>query len=605
MNQMIMDRLKELRNKMAENGIDYYMMPTSDYHNSEYSADFFKVREFFSNFSGSNGTLVVSANWAGLWTDGRYFIQAEREIDGTGVTLYRMLDKGVPTIKEYLSEQMQKGQCLGFDGLVNAADILVDFEETLKEEQITFRYDLDLAADIWKDRPALPCTKVYLLSDELCGRSFQEKLQEVRQQMKEAGAKTHFLSKLDDIMWLTNLRADDVECNPVALSYCLVTEDCFYLFLQKKALTPEVEDYAGKNGILLEDYHSVVDFLRTFHPDSDILYDQKNISYTLYRLLQDAAKRAGVSLIDQMNPTTLLKAVKNETELKNIREVYRRDSAVLTRFIYWLKQNVGKQEITEYSAATKLDHMRSEIPGFVELSFPTISAYGANAAMMHYEATKDKTATLKPEGMLLVDSGATYMGGTTDVTRTIVLGPISEEIKKHYTLSVMSMLRLANLIFLQGSNGVTLDLAAREPMWKNHMDYKCGTGHGIGYMLNVHEGPQRIAWRSAQGSVAAEIMDGMIVSDEPGVYKEGSHGIRIENILEVQKDLENSDGQFLKFGMLTYAPIDLEAIDPKYMQQEDIDHLNAYHQAVYDKVEPLIEEPEIKVWLKQATRAVG
>lgn len=605
MNQMIMDRLKELRNKMAENGIDYYMMPTSDYHNSEYSADFFKVREFFSNFSGSNGTLVVSANWAGLWTDGRYFIQAEREIDGTGVTLYRMLDKGVPTIKEYLSEQMQKGQCLGFDGLVNAADILVDFEETLKEKQITFRYDLDLAADIWKDRPALPCTKVYLLSDELCGRSFQEKLQEVRQQMKEAGAKTHFLSKLDDIMWLTNLRADDVECNPVALSYCLVTEDCFYLFLQKKALTPEVEAYAGKNGILLEDYHSVVDFLRTFHPDSDILYDQKNISYTLYRLLQDAAKRAGVSLIDQMNPTTLLKAVKNETELKNIREVYRRDSAVLTRFIYWLKQNVGKQEITEYSAATKLDHMRSEIPGFVELSFPTISAYGANAAMMHYEATKDKTATLKPEGMLLVDSGATYMGGTTDVTRTIVLGPISEEIKKHYTLSVMSMLRLANLIFLQGSNGVTLDLAAREPMWKNHMDYKCGTGHGIGYMLNVHEGPQRIAWRSAQGSVAAEIMDGMIVSDEPGVYKEGSHGIRIENILEVQKDLENSDGQFLKFGMLTYAPIDLEAIDPQYMQQEDIDHLNAYHQAVYDKVEPLIEEPEIKEWLKQATRAVG
>lgn len=605
MNQMIMDRLKELRNKMAENGIDYYMMPTSDYHNSEYSADFFKVREFFSNFSGSNGTLVVSANWAGLWTDGRYFIQAEREIDGTGVTLYRMLDKGVPTIKEYLSEQMQKGQCLGFDGLVNAADILVDFEETLKEKQITFRYDLDLAADIWKDRPALPCTKVYLLSDELCGRSFQEKLQEVRQQMKEAGAKTHFLSKLDDIMWLTNLRADDVECNPVALSYCLVTEDCFYLFLQKKALTPEVEAYAGKNGILLEDYHSVVDFLRTFHPDSDILYDQKNISYTLYRLLQDAAKRAGVSLIDQMNPTTLLKAVKNETELKNIREVYRRDSAVLTRFIYWLKQNVGKQEITEYSAAMKLDHMRSEIPGFVELSFPTISAYGANAAMMHYEATKDKTATLKPEGMLLVDSGATYMGGTTDVTRTIVLGPISEEIKKHYTLSVMSMLRLANLIFLQGSNGVTLDLAAREPMWKNHMDYKCGTGHGIGYMLNVHEGPQRIAWRSAQGSVAAEIMDGMIVSDEPGVYKEGSHGIRIENILEVQKDLENSDGQFLKFGMLTYAPIDLEAIDPKYMQQEDIDHLNAYHQAVYDKVEPLIEEPEIKEWLKQATRAVG
>ena len=605
MNQMIMDRLKELRSKMAENGIDYYMMPTSDYHNSEYSADFFKVREFFSNFSGSNGTLVVSANWAGLWTDGRYFIQAEREIDGTGVTLYRMLDKGVPTIKEYLSEQMQKGQCLGFDGLVNAADILVDFEETLKEKQITFRYDLDLAADIWKDRPALPCTKVYLLSDELCGRSFQEKLQEVRQQMKEAGAKTHFLSKLDDIMWLTNLRADDVECNPVALSYCLVTEDCFYLFLQKKALTPEVEAYAGKNGILLEDYHSVVDFLRTFHPDSDILYDQKNISYTLYRLLQDAAKRAGVALIDQMNPTTLLKAIKNETELKNIREVYRRDSAVLTRFIYWLKQNVGKQEITEYSAATKLDHMRSEIPGFVELSFPTISAYGANAAMMHYEATKDKTATLKPEGMLLVDSGATYMGGTTDVTRTIVLGPISEEIKKHYTLSVMSMLRLANLIFLQGSNGVTLDLAAREPMWKNHMDYKCGTGHGIGYMLNVHEGPQRIVWRSAQGSVAAEIMDGMIVSDEPGVYKEGSHGIRIENILEVQKDLENSDGQFLKFGMLTYAPIDLEAIDPKYMQQEDIDHLNAYHQAVYDKVEPLIEEPEIKEWLKQATRAVG
>ena len=603
-NTVIKDRLEKLRAAMAKNGIDYYIMPTSDYHNSEYSADFFKVREYFCGFDGSNGTLVVSQNFAGMWTDGRYFIQAENQMKGTGVELFKMLNPGVPTIAEFLFDNMKDGETLGFDGKVISTSVGENYEKKLSGKAVKYRIDKDLAEDVWTDRPALPCHDMYVLSDELCGRSFKEKLANVRSKMREFGATAHLLSKLDDIMWLTNLRGSDVECNPVALAYAYITFDRFVLFVQEKEVTDEVRAYCDKVGIELKDYHEIMNFISEVKLDGNVLCDKRNTNFLTYKTLLDRTKEAGVLLKNEKDPTEIMKAVKNETELKNIREVYLKDSVVLTKFIYWVKKNVGKIPMTEYTAAEKLDGMRAALPGFIELSFPTISAYKANAAMAHYEATKDNAAEVKADGMLLVDSGATYMGGTTDVTRTIVVGEISEEIKKHYTATVMGMLGLASSKFMEGCTGRNVDTFARMALWEMGIDYNHGTGHGIGYMLNVHEGPHNIRWRFNEGMHEAVLQPGMIVSDEPGVYIEGSHGIRIENIVEVVERETNEYGRFLGFDHLTYAPIDLEAIDKKYMQPKDIEKLNNYHKMVYEKVSPFIDDEDVKSWLKEATRAI-
>ncbi len=606
-NKEIMARLARLREKMGEYGIDYYLMPTSDYHNSEYAADFFKAREYFTGFTGSNGTVVVSKDWAGLWTDGRYFIQAAKEIEGTGVTLYKMGNEGVPTIEQYLHDHVKEGETLGFDGMVVPAGEGEDLAKAIgweNENSAThLRFDRDLAGEVWSLRPALPCHDIYVLSDELCGKSFQEKLADVREQMAKNGAKQYLLSKLDDICWLTNLRGNDVECNPVMLSYAFVTEESFTLFVQDKEITEEVRNYCTSRGILLKDYKEIVPFISSYEFRGKIQLDANNTSFGIYQtILANAGEKE--NLVNVPDPTTLMKAMKNETELSNIRQVYLRDSAALCKFIYWLKNTVGKEEITEYSAAMHLDHLREELPGFIELSFPTISAYNANAAMMHYEATETDYSEVKKEGMLLVDSGGTYMGGTTDVTRTIVVGSINEEIRKHFTAVAVSMLRLANTNFLYGCTGRNLDIVARGPIWDMNMDYKCGTGHGIGYMLNVHEGPQNIRWAARKDAPETPLEKGMIVSDEPGVYVEGSHGIRTENILEVVEGEKNGDGQFMHFRHLTYVPIDLEAIDPRFMEPRDIAALNAYHEAVYEKISPLIEEKEIREWLRDMTRAI-
>ncbi len=603
-NTEIKGRLANLRKKMAELSVDYYMMPTSDFHNSEYSADFFKVREYFCGFDGSNGTLVVSKDEAGMWTDGRYFIQAENQMKGTDVALFKMMNPGVPTISEYLVKNMKSGQTLGFDGRVISTSIGEDLEKKLSDKGVSFKIDKDLAEDVWTDRPELPCHDMYVLSDELCGKSFKEKLSDVRKKMEEYGTKAHLLSKLDDIMWLTNLRGNDVECNPVALSYAYITMDQFVLFVQSKEVTAEVKDYCHKVGIELKDYHELTSFLEDIKFEGDVLYDKRNTNFLTYKTLLKKAADCGVKLVDKYNPTELMKAVKNETELKNIREVYVKDSAKLTEFIYWVKQNVGKVPMTEYTAAMKLDGMRAELPGFIELSFPTISAYNANAAMAHYEATEDNAAEVKAEGMLLVDSGATYMGGTTDVTRTIVVGEISDEIKKHYTATVSGMLNLAAASFMEGCTGRNVDTFARAPLWNIGLDYNHGTGHGIGYMLNVHEGPHNIRWRFAKGADEQALLPGMIVSDEPGVYVEGSHGIRIENIVEVVDRCKTESGKFFGFEHLTYVPIDLEAIDKKYMDAKSVEQLNAYHKAVYKKISPLIKDEAVLNWLKEATREI-
>lgn len=598
MNEVIQQRLEALRGEMVKAGIDYYMIPTSDFHNSEYVDDYFKVREYFSGFTGSNGTLLVSRQTAGLWTDGRYFIQAENELDGTGITLFRLLEDGVPDIPEFLQEHMEDGQALGFDGRCVSCRAGRELEKKLADKKIEICFDKDIAEQVWKERPGLPAGKVLVLPEEISGRSTALKLADVRNKLKETGAEYLLLSKLDDLMWLLNIRGSDIECNPVALSYGFITQEEVYFFLQQEAVTEEFTAYAKENNILIKRYDEISDFLKNYSYKGRVMLDESNINYALFKIICGQAEH-----ISGDNPTELMKAVKNPVELMKMEEVYRKDSAALIKFIYWLKKNIGKQEITEISAAEYLDNLRRNIDGFLDLSFPTISAYKENAAMMHYEATKEKHLALAPEGMLLVDSGGQYMGGTTDVTRTIVLGKISDEVKKHFTKVAVGMLRLTDAHFLYGCTGRNLDILARQPLWDIGIDYKCGTGHGIGYILNVHEGPQNIRWRFASGMKEAVLEAGMVISNEPGVYIEGSHGIRTENIIVAKNAEKNSDGQFMYFDTLTFVPIDKEGIDTAYMQPQDIEKLNRYHKMVYEKTQGYLTEDE-KKWLLEATAPV-
>ena len=598
-NLVICERLRRLRSVMEQKGIDFYMMPTADFHNSEYVNAYFKVREFFCNFTGSNGTLVVWKDGAGLWTDGRYFIQAENELAETGVTLFRMLEEGVPTIEEFLETQMKEGQTLGFDGRVVTVSDGRKYEKIVAGKHGRLVYEEDLAEKIWTDRPAFPVGAVSTLTDEVAGERVADKLTSVRKQVNKDGGKGILISKLDDIMWLYNIRGCDVECNPVAMSYTYITEKEAVLFIQSKALNEEAYAHLQKNGIAVEEYDNIFSYLKKLPASEDsIIADERYSSYTLYKTLETVRKP-----VNAKNPTELLKAVKNPVELANMEKVYLLDSVAVTRFIYWLKTHVGKERITEVTAADYLEGLRRQIPGFLDLSFPTIAGYKANAAMMHYEATEDNYAELSPEGMLLVDSGGQYVGGTTDVTRTIVLGPISEKIKKHYTLVAAGMLQLTHAKWLYGCTGRNLDILAREPLWEIGLDYKCGTGHGVGYILNVHEGPQGIRWRFNPGMTEAVIEAGMDVTNEPGVYVEGSHGIRIENVMVARNGEKNEYGQFMYFDTLTWAPIDLEAIDPEYLSPKQKEYLNAYHKTVYEKVSPYLPEEE-RAWLKKATREV-
>lgn len=588
MQNIYVSRLEEIRKLMAEQGIHYYMIPTADFHNSEYVHDYFKCREFMSGFTGSNGTLVVGPKESCLWTDGRYFIQCEAELEGSGIKMMKMNEPGVPTISEYLKANMQPGQVLGFDGRCVDASQYLGFQE--KIAGIEYKMDTDLVDVLWADRAGLPATDLFYIPEELAGVSIQGKLQQVRDGLGDCDSL--FLSKLDDIMWLYNVRAKDVECNPVALSYSYVSKEKAVLFIQKKADISKVEAHLGAAGVEILSYEDVFAYLESVKGEK-ILLDKSNISAMVAsRLEKDNTLQYGV------NPTNLLKAVKNPVEIEHMKKYYLLDSVALTRFIYWLKHHPDKASLDECSVAEKLDGMRAEIPGFIELSFPTISAYQANGAMMHYEATKEHYSSLAAEGFYLVDSGGQYMGATTDVTRTISLGALTAQQRKHYTLTACGMLELSQAQWLYGCTGRNLDILARTRLWKEGIDYKCGTGHGIGYILNVHEGPQGIRWKYTAGMQEAVLEPGMTVSNEPGVYIEGQYGIRIENILLTQNRESNEYGQFMDFDNLTFVPLDREALDTAYMNSDDIQRVNAYQKAVFDAVSPYLNEAE-RSWLAQ------
>lgn len=591
---MIQERLSSLREIMRARGIDAYLVPTSDFHGSEYVAPYFKCRRYITGFTGSAGTAVITQREACLWTDGRYFVQAAKELDGSGVTLMRMGEPGVPTVEEYLKSHLNSAMTLGFDGRVVSASGVRRLKAALPDVQTDCFGDL--VGKIWSGRPPLTSAPAWILSDSYTGESAAKRLSRVRAAMDELGASIHVLTSLDDIAWMLNLRGGDVPCNPVVLSYLVLTKDGGCLFAMDSAMTEEVRAHLDALGLSLRPYQEVYAFAASFS-GGKILLESDHINYTLYETLS-----AANTIVDAMNPASRMKAVKNETEMANIRAAHIKDGVAVTKYIYWLKKNIGKFPIDELSAADRLEEFRREQDGYLGPSFDTISAYGANAAMCHYQALPGSFSALSPRGLYLVDSGGQYYEGTTDITRTVALGELTEEEKLHFTLTAMGMLRLGNARFLHGCTGMNLDYLARGVFWERGLNFNHGTGHGVGYLLNVHERPNGIRWKTVPERMDSEVLEaGMLTSDEPGIYIEGKHGIRTENLMLCREDVKNEYGQFMRFEFVTFAPIDLDAVCTEYMEASDVRLLNDYHRKVYEKLSPYLNEDE-RAWLAEYTR---
>ena len=593
-------RLRALRERMKECGAQWYLCTSEDPHGSEYVNAHYHDREYYSAFTGSAGTLLVGTEEALLWTDGRYFVQAEAELFGSGIRLMRMGDAGVPTLNDFLEEKLSEGEFLFLDGRRISASAGRELAAVVKAAGAKLRIGSDPAWDLWEERPADSAEEILVLPEELAGKSFGEKLSEYRDALAGAGAVGAVISALDEEMWLFNLRGRDVECNPVAYAYTVVTQYGVSLYVKEEAVTDELCAFAERECITLKPYADFYRDLPKLRFDGAVLLDPERINYLIFRMLQ----RSGIGIVEATSPILFAKAVKNESELARSEKVYLKDSAVLTRFLYRVKQRAGKEAMDEYTLAQELDGMRLAQEDCYELSFPTISAFGPNAAMMHYEATKEHSAAVSGDGFYLVDSGGQYEGGTTDVTRTLALGRIPDEQKREYTRVAAGMLALQNAVFLKGCSGRNLDILARGPVWELERDYKCGTGHGVGYMLNVHEGPAAIRWKKREESADTPLEAGMILSDEPGVYVEGSHGIRIENILKVVKRTENEDGEFMGFEPLTLVPVDTDALLPEALEPKEKAWLNAYHRLVREKLLPFMQGPEEQEWLVRVTEAL-
>ena len=596
---MIPERLARLRAEMKKRNIAVYVVPTADYHESEYVGEHFKARKYITGFTGSAGTAVVTMEEAGLWTDGRYFLQAAAQLEGTTVTLFRMGEEGVPTIPEYLANVLKAGDVLGFDGRVINAALGEQFAALAEKARGSVYAEEDLVGLIWEDRPPLPDKKVWVLPAEYAGKSAADKIADVRAAMEKEGADVHLLTSLYDIAWLLNIRGGDIDYVPVVLSYLALTAERCLWFVREEVLTPELREHLAQTGVETAPYEDFYGWAAAVPAGKKVLLDKKTCNTRLLRSLD-----GGVQVLDRANPTVLMRAMKNETELANTRAAHRKDAAAMIRFLRWLKTNAGKVPLTEISAADYLAARRAEQEGFLGLSFATICGYGPHGAIIHYGATPETDVPLKAEGLLLVDSGGHYLEGTTDITRTVALGPLSDEMKSVFTLVLRSHLQLANARFLYGCSGINLDVLAREPLWAADLDYKHGTGHGIGHILNVHEGPNAFRWKVSPGrSEDAVLEEGMITSDEPGLYLEGKFGVRTESELLCRKGAKNEFGQFMYFENLTYVPIDLDAVDPDAMNETEKGWLNAYHAMVYETMAPLLDE-EDRAWLKDATRAI-
>lgn len=591
------ERIAALRRVMEEKGIDIYIVPTADFHQSEYVGSYFKARKYITGFSGSAGTAVITKDEAKLWTDGRYFIQAAKQLEGTVVELMKMGEPEVPSLEDYVKQTLPEGGTIGFDGRVVAMEEGCRYKKTAEEKNGKLLYGEDLIGQIWEGRPKLSEEPVFSLDIRYTGETVRNKLGRIREVMRECGASTHILTTLDDICWTLNIRGNDIEFFPLVLSYAMITEKQVQLYIDESKLNEEIKKSFKEEGIILHPYNAIYEDVKNLRETEVVLIDPAKLNYALYNNIPENVKK-----VERANPEILFKAMKNPVEVKNIRQAELKDSVAHVRFMKWLKENVGRAKITEMSAVDKLDEFRKEMGNFIRPSFEPISSFGEHAAIVHYTSSLETDVELCEGNLFLTDTGAGFYEGSTDITRTYALGEIPQIMKDHFTLVAISNLQLAGARFLRGCTGINLDILARKPFWDRGLNFNHGTGHGVGYLLNIHEGPAGIRWQySARDSHVLE--EGMILTDEPGIYIEGSHGIRLENELLVCKGEQNEYGQFMYLEPITYIPMDLDAVNPDMMSEDEKKLLNAYHKTVYEKIAPYLDEEE-KKWLKKYTREI-
>ncbi|EGL36493.1 hypothetical protein HMPREF9624_00981 [Oribacterium asaccharolyticum ACB7] len=591
------ERLSALRKCMQEKHIDIYIVPTADFHQSEYVGEHFKARAYITGFTGSAGTAVITLHDAKLWTDGRYFLQAAKQLEGTGVTLMKMFEPGVPTIEEYLEAELKSGQTLSFDGRVVSVGEGDEYASIAKKNGAKIDYQEDLIDAIWTDRPSLSEEPVWFLEEKYSGESTESKLSRIRKEMEDAGCDTHIVSTLDDICWTLNIRGNDIDFFPLVLSYAIIRKDSFDLYIDERKLDDKLKSILEKVGVTLHPYNAIYEDVKKLPENATVLIDKSKLNYAIFNNIPNA-----VSIVNKRNPEILMKALKNPVEVENIKKAEIKDSVAHVRFMKWLKENLGKIRITEMSASEKLDEFRAEMGNFIRDSFEPISSYGPHSAIVHYSSSPETDVELKAGSLYLSDTGAGFYEGSTDITRTYALGEVPKKMKDDFTIVAISNLQLASAKFLQGSSGLTLDILARKPFWDRGLNYNHGTGHGVGYLLNIHEGPAGFRYKFRAGETE-EIQEGMVITDEPGLYIEGSHGIRLENELLARKGVQNEYGQFLYFETITLIPFDLDAISLDMLNEENRKLLNDYHKRVYEEIAPHLNEEE-KVFLKKYTRAV-
>ena len=582
----ILNRIKKAQEILEKYKADAYIVTSSDYHQSEYIDIYFKRREYLSGFTGSAGTLVIFKDEACLWTDGRYHIQAEKQLAGSGIKLFKQGNIGVPSYKEYILSKLKENSKLGIDAKIMTYS---DVNEIVSQKKLKI-VDFDLLAEVWEDRKSLPNGKIFILEDKYSGKSYNDKIQELRDIISSKNADYNIVTTLDDIAWIYNFRGEDIKNNPVALSFTIISKDKSVLYIDNSKLDKKCNKYFKDNKIEIKEYFMFFEDIKKLK--GNILVDFNKISYGIFEAISKN------EIISSMNPSTYLKSHKNEIEIKNTKEIHIQDGVAVVKFMYWLKNNYKKEKITEYSAEQKIDSLRKKIEGFIDLSFDSISAFGANAAMMHYKSNKENEVQIK-DGVYLLDSGGTYLKGTTDITRTFFLGKVARQKKVDNTLVLKGMLALTRAKFLFGATGTNLDILARQFLWNVGIDYKCGTGHGVGHVLNVHEGPHGIRMQYNP----QRLENGMIVTNEPGAYIQNSHGIRIENELLVRECCETEHGKFMEFETITYAPIDLDGIVKSLLTKEEKKQLNLYHKGVFEKLSPYLTKKEIE-FLKEYTKEI-
>ena len=588
----VSERIAKLRALMAEKGIDAYVVPTADFHQSEYVGEHFKARKYITGFSGSYGTAVICQDDAGLWTDGRYFFQATNELEGSGVRLMKMFVGDTPSVTEYLADKIPEGGKVGFDGRVLSMDEGKEYEDALSPKNISIDYEEDLIDQIWEDRPPLSDKPAFFLEEKYSGESSAHKLERVRKIMKDNGATVHIIASLDDTGWLLNVRGDDIDFFPLLLSYSIVRMDGVDLYVDETKLNDRILEEFKKVNVTLHPYNDIYEDIKKLDASETALIDPMKMNYALY-------KNIPCKIAEAANPTILMKAMKNDVELENIKEAHIKDGIAITKFMYWIKTRYDKEDITELSSADKLTSLRAAQEGYIRDSFEPLCAFADHAAMMHYSPSKETDVVLKEGAMFLNDTGGGYYEGSTDITRTFILGSIDQDMKKYFTAVVRAMMNLSRANFLYGCHGYNLDVLVRQPIWDLNIDFQCGSGHGVGYLGNVHEPPTGFRWYVVPSkNEHHQLEEGMVITDEPGIYEDGKFGIRIENEFIVRKGELNKYGQFMHFETITFAPIDLDGIDPEEMTKSEREWLNNYHKDVYEKIGPHLTDEE-REWLKE------